>query len=369
MKFNLFRPVLIGISCIAFVSCNTESTNRTDKENNNDSIVETIEKPDFRYSLVSPQNSEKFTIGDTLFIELGFEESKSDYDSAFVYVGTKGKLPIGDAPLEYYTGDEKTGSLSLRVVLYKDGFSYPKTVNVILRSDIAPKQLSYKIIKKYPHDVKAYTQGLIYEDGILYEGTGQVGESSLRKVKIETGELIQSYTLPQDVFGEGIVSIHDKIYQLTYVSKKVFVFDKETFKLLNMFNYQTQQGWGITNYKENLVMSDGVTNNLYILEPEFFTEIDRVEIYDDYGPIRNINELELVDGKIWANIWQTTNIVEIDVEKGKVLSILNLKDIVPEEYYGDTDNVLNGIAYNPENDHFYVTGKRWSTLYEIVIKR
>ena len=222
------------------------------------------------------------------------------------------------------------------------------------------------MINRFPHDPDAFTQGLVYDDGFLYEGTGQYGESSIRKVDLETGEAINIYTLAQSLFGEGITIMEDKLYQLTWKSQVGFVYDKESFHLLNRVTYPTQ-GWGITHDGENLIMSNG-TSTIYYLDPEFFTEIRRLEVYNEQGAVNNINELELINGKIYANVWQTDDIIIIDPQTGKVLGQINLKGILKSSERNRRTDVLNGIAYDEENDRIFVTGKYWSRLFEIRIK-
>ncbi|UCG26632.1 MAG: glutaminyl-peptide cyclotransferase, partial [Bacteroidales bacterium] len=213
------------------------------------------------------------------------------------------------------------------------------------------------------HDISAYTQGLVYEDGFIYESTGQRGESTLRKVKLETGELIESLNLPPDLFGEGACIFGDKIIQLTWTSKTGFVYDKNTFRILNRIIYSTQ-GWGLTTNGEQLIMSDG-SHIIYFLDPDYFTELSRIEVFDNERAVNNLNELEFIDGKIYANVYQSDLIVIIDPLTGKVLSRIDLQGLLSPEDRHDRIDVLNGIAYDAENKRLFVTGKRWPKLFEI----
>jgi glutamine cyclotransferase len=221
----------------------------------------------------------------------------------------------------------------------------------------------YRIMKTYPHDNQAFTQGLVYHQGVLYEGTGLRGRSSLRKVELETGKVLQIHQLPDQYFGEGIVIWQDKIIQLTWQSQVGFVYDRETFEQVGEFNYPTE-GWGITHDGEKLIMSDG-TDTLFFLDPETFQEIGRIQVRYGNQPVRQLNELEYINGEVFANVWMTDLIVRIDPETGEILGAIDLTGLYyPDAQYKGND-VLNGIAYDPEADRLFVTGKLWPNLYEI----
>jgi glutamine cyclotransferase len=229
----------------------------------------------------------------------------------------------------------------------------------------APKKISYEIVSTYPHPPGSFTQGLAYENGFLYEGTGQYGVSSLRKIEFETGKIVKEYRLPRDVFGEGITIFKNKIIQLTWLSHVGFVYDKESFHLLKTFRYERpKEGWGLTTDGNDLIVSDG-SQNLYFMDPETFAERRRLEVYDNLGPVYKINELEYVAGNIYANIWQIPRIIKIDLRTGRVCGIIDLSDIVPKSLRGHIDYVLNGIAYDPEGKRFFVTGKMWPQIFEL----
>ncbi len=361
-------PLLITIlATIIFASCNSDKNN--DKKTNNDDIVkiDTTTKQIKKLNNIvvsSPLENESYKIGEKININFSLKD-KFKIDSVKYFIDGKSIISNKANEITLSTDSLKVGKHKIKIVCFYNSKKERKRISVILKSDIIPKKLSYKVIKKYKHDKASYTQGLIYKDGFLYEGTGQWRESMLRKEKLENNELIQSYSLPDNVFGEGIVIVDDKIIQLTWQSKTAYRYDLNSFKLLNTFNYQTE-GWGITNYGDNLIMSDG-SNKLYILEKDFFTKIGEIEVFDDNGPVNYLNELENVNGKIYANIYQSNYIVEINPRTGKVISKLDLTELVPVEYKNDEDNVLNGIAYNNKNKYFYITGKRWAVLYELEI--
>jgi glutamine cyclotransferase len=229
----------------------------------------------------------------------------------------------------------------------------------------APPVYGYRVIRSYPHDRQAFTQGLVYEAGELYEGTGIRGQSSLRRVALETGIVRQERVLPEQYFGEGITIFGDRIIQLTWQSRIGFVYDKASFKLLQQFRYPTE-GWGITHDGSRLIMSDG-TANLYFLEPQTFMEIDRIEVHDDQGPVVRLNELEYVRGDIYANVWQTNRIARIDLLTGRVAAWIDLAGLLSAADRQQRVDVLNGIAYDAENDRLFVTGKWWPKLFEMRI--
>lgn len=223
----------------------------------------------------------------------------------------------------------------------------------------------YEIVKTYPHDPDAFTQGLFIRDGLLYEGTGIKGRSSLRKVDMETGKVLEERKLPGVYFGEGIATDGKRIVQLTWQSHKGFVYDKDTFRLIKKFSYPTE-GWGITYDGRSFIMSDG-SATLYYLDPETFKEIGRLEVYDREGPVVRLNELEYVKGEIFANVWGEDRVARIDSGTGRVTGWIDLRGLLEEEDRKRRVDVLNGIAYDSETGKFYVTGKLWPKLFEIKI--
>ena len=224
-----------------------------------------------------------------------------------------------------------------------------------------PLNYSYDIVNVYPHDETAFTQGLIFEDNSIYESTGRYGQSTLRRVELETGNIIQLHALPDQFFGEGITIFDDKIIQLTWKSEKGFVYDKNSFDLLQEFTYPTE-GWGITHDGSRLIMSVG-NATLYFLDPETFQIIGQVEVYDE-EPVARLNELEYIHGEVYANIWKEEKIAIINPQTGRVTGWTDLEGINEAEKQ-NSSSVLNGIAYDAEEDRLLVTGKRWSQLFEI----
>jgi glutamine cyclotransferase len=224
----------------------------------------------------------------------------------------------------------------------------------------------YSVVKVYPHDRAAFTQGLQYVDGFLYEGTGQNGQSSIRKVKLETGEVLHKQSLDPRYFGEGITVWGDTIIQLTWQSEIGFVYDKATFKQLRTFSY-TGEGWGLTHDGTRLIMSDGDARGaLRYLDPKTLKETGRLIVRDGKVPLSHLNELEYVRGEILANVWQTTRIARISPKTGQVTGWIDLGGLLDPREAAGVD-VLNGIAYDAAGDRLFVTGKYWPKLFEIKI--
>ncbi len=223
-------------------------------------------------------------------------------------------------------------------------------------------RFTYRLLNSYPHDVDAFTQGLVFDNGVLYEGTGLNGRSSLRRVELETGEVLQERILDDRYFGEGIALVAGHIIQLTLSANVGFVYDKDSFALQGDVAYQTP-GWGLTFDGNRLIMSDG-SAKLYFRDPESFEMLSQVEVIIDGTPLDNLNELEFVDDEVFANIWQTDLIARISPATGAVLGLIDMSDLLtPQER--DRADVLNGIAYDAEGDRLFVTGKLWPWLFEI----
>jgi len=222
---------------------------------------------------------------------------------------------------------------------------------------------TYRVVNTYPHDRDAFTQGLVFADGVLYEGTGLRGHSTLRRVELETGDVLQTRELPAQFFGEGVTLYRNRIIQLTWQSNVGFVYDEVSFELLQEFNYPTE-GWGITHDGKRLIMSDG-TSTLHFLDPETFEEIGRIEVLDRGSPVTRLNELEYVRGEVYANVWQTDLVARIAPQTGQVTGWIDLKGLLGPEDQGEPVDVLNGIAYDADNDRLFVAGKLWPKLFEI----
>lgn len=256
-----------------------------------------------------------------------------------------------------------------------------KNINVSATRSTALPVYTYDIVKAYPHDPKAFTQGLLFHNGFLYEGTGgkmSRGDdyaSSLRKVDLETGRVLQKYDVARDFFAEGITLLNGKIYQLTWQERTGFVYNVDDFKLLREFRY-IGDGWGLANDGSSLIMSDG-THVLKFIDPETFLTTRTIVVNDETGrPLMKLNELEYVKGEIWANVWHSeeinkpNHIARIDPASGKLLGWIDLGNISPDDQNDDNEaeHTLNGIAYDAGSDRIFVTGKNWKKLFEITVR-
>jgi glutamine cyclotransferase len=226
----------------------------------------------------------------------------------------------------------------------------------------APLNLTYRVIKSYPHDPKAFIQGLIVRDGVFYESTGLNGKSSLRKVDISTGAVLKKVSVPDKYFAEGLDEMGGKLYQLTWQANVGFIYDKNTFEKVGEFHYDGE-GWGLTDDGTDLILSDG-TNNIRFLDPKTFEVKRTIAVFDGLTPLKNLNELEYIDGIIYANVWQTNSIVQIDPKDGRIIAWIDMTGILPESERTNAD-VLNGIAYDAAKKKLYITGKLWPKVYEV----
>ena len=222
----------------------------------------------------------------------------------------------------------------------------------------------YGIVDVYPHDPGAFTQGLLIHDGRLYEGTGQFGRSTLRELDLETGEIIRHVSLPASRFGEGIAAVGDSLFQLTWRSETSYVYNSETFDKLGELHYEGE-GWGLTYDGSHLILSDG-TDVLRFLDPATFLVVETLQVWDDSGALHGLNELEYIDGEIYANVLPSDLIARISPETGQVTGWIYLQGLLTDEEKQNTD-VLNGIAWDPEERRLFVTGKNWPHLFEIDI--
>lgn len=227
----------------------------------------------------------------------------------------------------------------------------------------SPPEYTYKVVNVFPHDSTAFTQGLVYKDGYFYEGTGLNGKSSLRKVRITTGEVVRRADLAQEFFGEGIAVVGDEVLQLTWTGEVGFVYSLRDFRFLRQFSYKGE-GWGLAGSGGEVYMSDG-TDEIRILDGRTLREKRRIKVRDGSRPVTELNELEIVEGEIYANIWQTDRIARISPQTGRVVGWIDLTGILEARYRQNPDAVLNGIAYDPVKKRLFVTGKLWPKVFEI----
>ncbi len=370
MKNSFFRYILLSsilLLIIWTISCSGRAGAGTTEPSPSANEQSTAEEAPGFISMVAPSENSDFRTGDRIEVVLEPEGTNRIPDSAVLFFDGKRIDVLEAEPWRFTIPAEltmATGRKPLKVVAYKNNRDQTLTRFVVLFSDKVPERKGYSVVKSYPHDREAFTQGLFFDNGLLYEGTGQESGSSLREVEPSTGKVKRQLNLDPSLFGEGITLYGDRIYQVTWTSKVGFVYRKSDFGLINRIYYQTQ-GWGLTTVGKAIVMSDG-SNVLSFYEPEGFTVVKRLEVYDNEKMVDQLNELEYINGEIWANIWMTDLIARIDPVTGKVNSYIDLANLYPEAKRKETNSdVLNGIAWDRESGRIFVTGKRWPQMYEI----
>lgn len=359
---------------LSVVSCKSESKDKA-KQVKEDNKFEQSAPDEVKYvrsiRFSSPLKDSKWKRNTKMPMMIYHRRENLKIDSLQLYVDGKLKKVLYKEPFQCFFNftKGKVGKRQLKAIAYhKDNKRGIASVNIDIIPDVPPKKYGYKVVKTYKHDPKAYTQGLVYKDGFMYESTGQRGESSIRKVDLEKNDILSVLNIDNHLFGEGIAIVDDKIIQLTWTEMRGFVYDLKTFSLESEFHYSTQ-GWGITTIDKELVMSDG-SNKLYFIDPKSFYVKRQIEVYDDKGPIDSLNELEYIDGKIFANVWMTDKIVMIDPETGIVTGEIDMSGLLSQQELSqlDDDDVLNGIAYDHKKKRLFVTGKRWKKLFHIELK-
>ena len=288
-------------------------------------------------------------------------------DSIIYYVNDK---KIGSSKglerLTYSLEKQKLGYQYLKALVYFDGDSSEATSRIEIVSNITPKLLKYKIINTYPHDTKSFTEGLEFYKDTLYESTGQKGTSYLRKYDYKTGKIFKQVDLDNKYFGEGITFLNDKLFQLTWEEKTGFIYNANTLKLEKTFAYTKDiEGWGMTNDGKNLYQSDG-TEKIWTTNPDNQQMVDYINVYSGKTKIKAINELEYINGKFYANVWQKDAIAVVNPSSGAVEGILDMSGL-RKLISVTSDDVLNGIAYNPKTKTIFVTGKNWDKMFEIIV--
>lgn len=336
---------LLSITILAFVLWSCGSNNETKK---NIFSIETSAKKNI------------ITLGETL--KLSLKNPKNVEVTSVSY-----KLADQTIPNEIKLEDVKLGVQQITATITtKEGTDEVSTRITILNNQ-KPKLYTFKIINEYPHDITSYTQGLEFHDGYLYESTGQYNESKLLKVDYKTGDVLQKTDLERQYFGEGMTILNDKIYQLTWRENTGFVYQLESFEKISSFTYgQSKEGWGLCNDNNVIYKSDG-TENIWILDPNTLQEKDHIQVYRDKGKVINLNELEWIDGKIYANNYQFNGVTIINPKNGAVEGVIDFSPLHNKVKQHPGLDVLNGLAYNPETNTLFVTGKRWNKLFEVEI--
>ncbi|MFH2144106.1 MAG: glutaminyl-peptide cyclotransferase [Bacteroidota bacterium] len=367
MKPLLKYILIILLSEITFIFNSCKEQIISDDNIDNDSIVQIDSQNNDMITIITPLGGFMYAIGDSINFLFDLKNN-NPFDSIILFSGSEKIMSWTNPPykLTWYAKDLCTGYHNFKFIVYfKNEKIAQKSVSLRFKSDIVPEEYTYTVIKEFPHSIKSYTQGFCFEDGYIYEGTGQYGESSILKYKLETNELVQSYNNEGSIFGEGIEIVDDRIIQLTWQSGVGFVYEKQSFKKISKFNIQTE-GWGLVYDGKQLIMSDG-TNNLHYLETSVFSTTKTIEVFDNDGPVSKLNELELIEGNIYANIYTKDIIVIIDPATGKVIGRIDLTGILnPKDKHNRID-VLNGIAWDEKGKRLLVTGKYWPKIYQIAL--
>ncbi len=316
-------------------------------------------------SFLSPETGTIVKSGEKVNLHLSYADGL--VDSVQYVVDTAKITTLTDTgAYQLPTAGLSLGSRLITARIFRKGVLEEATTNIVLVSNKKPEQYSYKIVNTYPHSTTSYTEGLEYHDGDLYESTGVEGKSKLLKLSLD-GKILKQHDLENQYFGEGITVIGDKIIQLTYTSKVGFEYDKNSFKLLKTFPYNhANEGWGLTFNGETIYNTDG-TNRIFMLDKNTYLPKGYLEVYDDKGPVDSLNELEWVDGKLYANIYQSELVAIINPTNGEVEAYINLMGLPHAPVADEGNDVLNGIAYDAKGKRLFVTGKDWDKLFQIEV--
>ncbi|GAB2984986.1 glutaminyl-peptide cyclotransferase [Mucilaginibacter puniceus] len=322
---------------------------------------------------LSPEAGTSYKAGDEVTVKLTFPADSRPDSIVYLLDTTKLATKTDSSAISIKTDTLPLGIKVVTAKFFKGGQAQDASTNFVLLASKAPEQYTYEVEKVFPHDTSAYTEGLLYQDGYLYESTGLEGESDLRKVELNTGKVVKRAIIDDLYFGEGSAIVGDKIVVLTYRSKIGFVYDKNTFKLLKTFNNNVGvEGWGMAYDGKKLYMDDS-TNRIWFLDKYNYNQTGYIEVYDDKGPIQQVNELEYINGKLYANIYESDNIIVIDPKTGAVLQTIDMSSLWPLNQrpagYDNAQNVLNGIAWDAKGKRLFVTGKKWPHLYQIKLKK
>lgn len=313
-------------------------------------------------SLSISTNDDKnvFSLGET--VKLSIQNPKGLDISSISY-----KLNDVVVDHSFDLDDERLGIQTVTATVNFDDTSADVSTKITILNNVTPKVYGYKIINEYPHDITSYTQGLEFHNGELYESTGQYGESKLRKVDYKTGKVIKNLDLADQYFAEGLTIFDGSIYQLTWREGRGFVYDAEKFVKTGTFKYgKSVEGWGICNDGKQLYKSDG-TENIWLLNPETLVEESKLQVYTNKGKIIGLNELEYTNGKIYANRYQKNGVAIINPKNGAIEGVVDFSPLRQLVTQHDGLDVLNGIAYNPDTQTLFVTGKRWDKLFEVEV--
>ena len=343
---NLFKLLIINLLGSIIISCN--GSNSSTKKN---------------FSLEISENKKEFKVNESFSVSIknkkNIEINKVEYELA----GEKIEITDNTISLK----NVKLGKQELAATIFYDDKSEQSIRNITILSDKAPIIYTYEIINEYPHDIKSFTQGLEFHNDTLYESTGKNGQSYVRKLNFKTGDVLKQVDLNSTYFGEGITILNNKIYQLSWQKGTGFVYDLTTFEQLETFKYSnSKEGWGLCNDGEKIFKSDG-TEKIWLLNPETLVEEDFIQTVTNGSVFNKANELEYVDGKIYANVWQKDSAMIIDASTGAIIGVIDFRGLKSKVKQHPQLDVLNGIAYNPTSETFFITGKNWDKLFEVKI--
>jgi len=307
-------------------------------------------------------NAIKGNISNSATLQLSLENKKNHTIDSILY-RLNGNIINEASALNNF----KLGKQTVEATIYYDGEKQTTSSTVTILNSELPKVYTYKIINEYPHDITSYTQGLEFYNDTLFESTGQLKESKLRKLNYKTGTVLKDLKLADEYFGEGLTILNNKVYQLTWQKGTGFVYDVNTFEKLSSFRYgNSKEGWGLCNYDNTIYKSDG-TEKIWLLNSETLVEQEYIQVYTNKGKIIGINEMEWIDGKIYANRYQKDGVAIINPKNGAVIGVVDFKPLKKLVTQHEGLDVLNGIAYNPKTKTIFVTGKRWDKLFEVEI--
>ncbi len=318
-----------------------------------------------------PEQGQTFGLGDDVKVELALPKGEVLNSVTYMLDGKTIETKKNAEPFVLKTAGLSVGYKIIMAITDYGSKKDSASINIVLHSGRKPEVLSYKVVNVLPHDTSSYTQGLEYHNGKFLESTGLEGQSTLRWVSPESGKALQRVDLEKQYFGEGTTLVGDKIVMLTWKGNMGFVYDAKTLSQLGTFPYQnSREGWGLCYDGNQLIKSDG-TNRLYFLNKQTFAEESAIDVYDNKGPVNSINELEFIDGKIYANVYMTDTIVVIDPKSGIVEKQVNLSGLLEKGYHkiprDSNIDVLNGIAWDKQRKRLFVTGKKWPKLFEITL--
>ena len=313
---------------------------------------------------ITPEAGTSYKQGQQVSVKLSYPADTKPDSIVYLLDSTRFDSKKDSSAVSLKTDSIQLGPRSITAKLYQGGKSEQISTNIVLLASKAPEEYTFKIEKVYPHDTSSFTEGLLYHDGYLYESTGQPKHSKLLKVNLETGKAVMQAKLDTQYFGEGSAIIGDKIIMLTYQDPRfLFVFDKNTFKLLDTQAYHVGvEGWGLC-FDGKKLYTDDSTNRIWFLDKDTYHQTGFIDVYDDQGPINALNELEYIDGKLYANIWEKHIIVIIDPKTGAVTGRIDMTNLYPKK--NNSDDVLNGIAYDKATGRIFLTGKNWDKLFQV----